>query len=74
MSTLKDAEIDRQAYAAWIGLDWADPKHVWAMRTADGKIQRGELLNTPEAVDLWAVELAQRFPGQAVALALEQAR
>lgn len=74
MTTLKDAEVDTQAYAAWIGLDWADQKHDWAMRTADGKSQRGELNNTPEAVETWAAELAQRFPGQPVALALEQSR
>ena len=74
MTTLKDAEVDTQAYAAWIGLDWADQKHYWAMRTADGKSQRGELNNTPEAVETWAAELAQRFPGQPVALALEQSR
>ena len=75
MSTLIDAEINTAAtYAAWIGLDWADQKHFWTMRTADGKLQRGELRNTPEAVETWAAELAQRFPGRLIALALEQAR
>lgn len=74
MSTLIDAEINTAAYAAWIGLDWADQKHFWTMRTADGKFQRGELRNTPEAVETWAAELAQRFPGRLIALALEQSR
>lgn len=74
MSTRMDAASDPQAYAAWIGLDWADQKHFWTMRTGDGKSHRGELLNTPEAVEIWAAELAQRFQGRPVALALEQAR
>jgi transposase len=61
-------------FAAHIGLDWADQKHVWSMRTGDGKQQSGALENTPEAVEVWATDLAQRFGGQPVAVALEQAR
>jgi transposase len=44
------------------------------MRTADGQEQRGELKNTPEAVQEWAAGLAQRFLGRLIAVALEQAR
>ena len=61
-------------FAAHIGIDWADQKHFWAMRTADGKRQRGELDNTPEAIQIWAAELAQRFGGRPIAVALEQSR
>lgn len=61
-------------YAARIGLDWADQKHFWSMRTAAGKHTHGELENTPEAIQVWATELAQRFPGRPIAVALEQSR
>ena len=61
-------------FAAHIGLDWADQKHFWAMRTAEGTLERGQLLNTPEAIQVWAGELAQRFGGQPIAVALEQSR
>jgi len=61
-------------FAAQIGIDWADQKHRWTMRTADGKRQRGELDHTPEAVQVWAAELEQRFAGRPIAVALEQAR
>ncbi len=74
MSTFKSAEEPNPSYAARIGLDWADQKHFWTMLTADGKRSRGELNHTPEAIEVWAVELAQRFGGQPIALALEQAR
>ncbi len=60
-------------FVAHIGLDWADQKHFWTM-LADGKKTRGQLDNTPEAIEVWAVELAQRWGGRPVALALEQAR
>ena len=61
-------------FAAHIGIDWADDKHVWAMRTADGKLHRGELDHTPEAVQTWAAKLEQDFGGRPVAVALEQSR
>jgi len=61
-------------FAAYIGLDWADKKHFYTLRTAAGETRRGQLDNTPQAVEIWAAELAQRFGGQPVAVALEQAR
>jgi hypothetical protein len=39
-----------------------------------GKKTRGQLDNTPEAIEVWAAELAQRWGGRPVALALEQSR
>src|SRR5215467_1878474 len=53
---------------------WTDRKHFWTMRTADGSEQRGDLDNTPEAIQVWAADLEQRFPGRLIAVALEQAR
>lgn len=65
---------DRQ-FAACIGLDWADQKHAWALQPAGTrKIDRGEVENTPEAIELWMAELNQRFGGQDLAIALEQSR
>ena len=61
-------------FAAYVGLDWADKKHFYTLRTAEGKTQRGQLENTPQAVEIWAAELAQRFGCRPVAVALEQAR
>jgi hypothetical protein len=61
-------------YAAWIGLDWADEKHDWSLCAADGKKRQGQLKSTPEAIELWAAELAREFCGRPVAVALEQTR
>jgi len=69
-----DLKTHGHAFAAYIGLDWADKKHNLTMQTADGRRSRGELKHTPEAIDAWAAELAQRFGGRPVAIALEQAR
>lgn len=73
MSNLNKEKVEAE-FAAHVGLDWADQKHFWAMRTADGKRQHGEVLSTPEAIQVWAADLAQRFGGRPIAVALEQSR
>lgn len=61
--------------AIWLGIDWADEKHRWAMRIdGETRIQQGELEHTPEAVEQFIAGLAIRFPGRQVAVALEQSR
>jgi transposase len=72
--TAEEPKVQDPSFAARIGLDWADQKHFWSMLTADGKRTRGELEQTPEAIQVWAAELAQRFPGRPIAVALEQSR
>jgi transposase len=62
-------------FAAFIGIDWADQNHAWALQTTtQGARERGDLDHTPEAVDAWATELGHRFGGRPVAIALEQSR
>ncbi len=62
-------------FAAFVGIDWADRKHLWCLQEA-GSDQREtrELEHTPENVDIWASQLCQRFPGRPIAVALEQSR
>ena len=62
-------------FAAFVALDWADQKHAWAWQVAgEARVPYGELDNTPEAVQIWASELEQRFGGRPIAVALEQPR
>jgi transposase len=61
--------------AVWLGIDWADEKHRWAMRIdGETRIHQGELDHTPEAVEHFVSDLGTRFPGRQVAVALEQSR
>jgi transposase len=62
-------------WAAFAAIDWADQKHFWRLVPADSRQQeQGELENTPEAVEVWAAYLQQRFDGRPIAVCLEQAR
>jgi hypothetical protein len=62
-------------WAAFVSIDWADRTHVWALQeVGSSQIEQGELEHTPEAIDLWASQLAGRFPGRRVAVALEQSK
>jgi len=47
-------------FVAFVGIDWADQKHVWCWQRA-GSTQReqGELKHTPEAVEAWVGELCR---------------
>jgi transposase len=61
--------------AAFVGLDWADQKHVVSLQEV-GSDQRQQftLDHTPEAVQSWIQLLRNRFAGKPVAIAIEQTR
>jgi Transposase IS116/IS110/IS902 family./Transposase. len=62
-------------FAAFIGIDWADQKHVWCMQAVGSeKRESGELVHTPEAVEAWVGQLCQRFANRPIAVAVEQTR
>jgi hypothetical protein len=57
-------------FAAFVGIDWADQKHVWCLRSVDSeKRESGELEHTPEAVEAWVAQLCQRFGNRLFAVA-----
>ncbi len=61
--------------AAFIGLDWADQKHVVTLQEAGShQRQRFTLDHTPEALQSWIHLLRHRFAGKPVAIAVEQTR
>jgi hypothetical protein len=54
-------------------IDWADQKNFWRLLPAGRRqSEAGELDNTPEAVEVWAMNLQQRFGGRPIAVILEQ--
>ena len=60
------------AFAAFVGLDWADAKHEVCLQAA-GTAQR-EFLSleySPEEINAWVQTLRTRFNGQPVAVCLE---
>jgi len=62
-------------FAAFIGIDWADQKHIWCLQSAGAaKRETGELEHTPEAVESWVAHLYQRFAQRPIAAAVEQSR
>ena len=70
----KSAEQKAQ-FAAYVGIDWADREHVWSLQVAvTGKREHGEVGHSPEEVEEWINGLMARFPGQQLAVALEQSR
>src|SRR5262245_35801945 len=61
-----------EAFAAFVGIDWADVQHDVCLQTADAtKREYFQLEHTPEAIDAWVTTLRTRFNGQPVAICLE---
>jgi transposase len=61
--------------AAFVGLDWADQKHVVTLQDSDtGQRQRFTLDQTPDALQSWIQLLRNRFAGRPIAIAVEQKR
>lgn len=55
--------------AAWLGIDWADQKHRWAMRLKRrDAIHQGELEHTPEAIEQFVSGLAPALSLPAISL------
>jgi len=75
MAKITKLPVRDQKWAAYAALDWGDRKNSWIVLAAGSDTpQQGEIENTPEAVDNWAMELHHRFQGRPVAVCLEQKR
>jgi transposase len=75
MSDVLTTTPSEPEWAAFAAIDWADQKNFCRLLpTGSRRSEAGELENTPEAVEAWAVDLQQRFGGQPVAVILEQSR
>lgn len=62
-------------FVAFVGIDWADQKHVWCLQAANSaRREDGELEHKPEVVEVWVSELCQRFGHGPIAEAVEQVK
>jgi transposase len=73
---MSDRTVEQEPqFAAFVGIDWADQKHVWCLQAAHSrKRENGELEHSPEAVEVWVAQLCQRFAQGPIAVAIEQSR
>ena len=62
-------------YAAYLGIDWADKKHDLCLVDATtGKKTKLVLAHTPQALAEYFHKLSAQYPGQLIAVGLEQSR
>ena len=69
-----DYQVEASQFTAWIGIDWADQEHaVCVVDAATGRSDTSTLAHQPDAIEDWAGELHNRFPGP-IAVCLEQSK
>jgi transposase len=74
MKTHQDNTPLQMSPAAWIGLDWGDKEHAFAIQDAAGKSEAGTLPHSAENLHRWLQSLGERYAGRPVALAIEASR
>lgn len=57
-----------------VGIDWADRQHVLCLIDQHGRTSLHTLDQSPQAINDWAADLARRFPGEVIAVAIEQSK
>jgi len=67
--------VDSIALAAAIGIDWAEDHHDVALQAAGtDRVEEFRLEHTPEAIAQWLAQLAARFAGRPIGIAIETSR
>jgi transposase len=59
---------------AWIGLDWGDKEHAFALQDRSGSRETGKITHSAENLHAWLGQIGERFGGRPVALAIEASR
>ena len=59
---------------AWIGLDWGNQQHAFALEDRSGRRERATLEHSSENLHQWLGQIGQRYGGRPVFLAIEASR
>lgn len=63
------------AFAALIGIDWADDHHDLALQESGAaEVERSRVVHTPEDLSEWLARLGRRFGGRRIGIAVETSR
>jgi transposase len=74
MNTNSTTKTSAAGFVAWLGLDWGHDTHACALDDGNGKVENTTLTHSAETLHEWLGQLAKRFGGQPVALAIEASR
>src|SRR5258708_28964463 len=56
---------------AWIGLDWGNQQHAFALQDRCGRRERGTLEHSSENLHQWLGQIGQYYGGRPVVLAIQ---
>jgi transposase len=61
-------------WIACVGLDWADQKHAYEIRSRDGGRSSGSVMAAPEHLHAWMAQVRAQFPDGRILLVVEDGR
>lgn len=71
---MKSKDQQSMEFEVFVGIDWADRKHVGHIITGNGKKRGFELDQTPSAIANWVQSMIKQFGRGRIAVCLEQSR
>jgi hypothetical protein len=75
MSSIQNSTITPPPIpVAWIGLDWGNKQHAFALQDRGGRREKGLLDHSSENLHHWLEQIGQRYGARPVALAIEASR
>jgi Transposase/Transposase IS116/IS110/IS902 family len=77
MSSIENSSVNlpqADGPVAWIGLDWGNQQHAFALQDRAGCSEKGLLDHSPENLHQWLQQIQRRYGGRPVALAIEASR
>lgn len=71
---LPESPVDPPLPEWWMGLDWGDQQHSFALQNRSGHYEEGTLEGAPESLHQWFKNLGERTAGRPVRVGVETSR
>jgi len=71
---LPESPVDPSLPEWWVGLDWGDQQHSFALQNRSGHYEEGTLDGAPESLHQWLKNLGERTAGRPVRVGIETSR
>ena len=73
-TTPQSSSTESLSHCLFVGIDWADAEHAYAMRDPNGKLHQGTFAQKPEAIAELLASWDKLYPGVSIVICIETKR